>query len=520
MGSLTEKLDLGIEELLLVFLISLDVLEFAGLLSLELDYIKKIVSWVCLGYLIYLASPSEIFYGYKDKVVDTLMILGYFSLVLNDFVSSAADILSSMTADSAQAAISDSFLLPLYVFVTEHATVIISYSIYSGLGLLLLVSCFNLFMNVEIREPSIMAIFHRKGAADGMAGKLLRTFSSFFLTLGFFFIIFKMVVEWLGWVVDSSLLVLAIFFYFFFIIKRAKRYDPETLIFKIGNLGEEFYSRFISLFHSRSTVMMGIMGMLVLHLLTEIGVFILPYILGKDILYFGGLGEGHTVLWPLLLADLSLAPAIASKAAVVLVYALNVLAILSILIGPAFIWYDLYANRFLSSRKWLNGLFFAALAAFLINPLFSLGKLVSGSVAGADIRTVAIDVPSALLTALISFGIFAAVFGLSYSHLIKRGIKHLFIIVVNVFLGYYLYFFAGAMIEVHIASLSALRFSNVVLSLFLIFSLVALLLFYVFGFISFLIKSFHLGVALSGKDAKTAVEEEEVFISAGQDIKK
>ena len=226
-----KRVGLGIEELLLVFLIIINILEFAGLLTFELSYIDNIIDWVCLGYLLYLVSPTELFYGYKDKFVDALFIIAYFSLVMTDFVGFTADNLGNVSA------VSDSLLIPFYIFVTQNALTIVTYSIYLGFGILLLIASFNLFMNVEIKEPSILAIFHSPGPAQGMWKKIERTVSSFLLSLIFFFVVFKIVIEWLGWVVDSSIFILALFFYFFFVLKHAKKFDVESILFKLGNVG-------------------------------------------------------------------------------------------------------------------------------------------------------------------------------------------------------------------------------------------------------------------------------------------
>ena len=48
-----------------------------------MDYSKKIISWGALGYLLYSASLSKIFFGVKNKNLDLMLVLSYFMLIFN-----------------------------------------------------------------------------------------------------------------------------------------------------------------------------------------------------------------------------------------------------------------------------------------------------------------------------------------------------------------------------------------------------------------------------------------------------
>ena len=100
--------------------------------------------------------------------------------------------------------------------------------------------------------------------------------------------------EWLAIAIDAPLLVIALFIYLFFVIKHHKGFHAESMIFKLGNVGERFYEKFISLFHSKRGLFLGIAGMLVLHLLTDVGNFVIPYtFFSHDPLYFEQLGPAN-----------------------------------------------------------------------------------------------------------------------------------------------------------------------------------------------------------------------------------
>jgi len=105
---------------------------------------------------------------------------------------------------------------------------------------------------------------------------------------------------------DAPLVLLAIFFYLFYIIRKHKKYNVESFLYKIGNFGDEFYERFISLFHGKKTIFMGISGILVLHLLTDFGNFIIPAVTGFfHPMYFEQLDMSlHQNIYNLMLADL------------------------------------------------------------------------------------------------------------------------------------------------------------------------------------------------------------------------
>src|SRR3989338_8798573 len=102
--------------------------------------------------------------------------------------------------------------------------------------------------------------------------------AALFLCFSFFFLfIFQLMVEWLGVVVDAPIIFLGILFYIIVMVKFKHLFNPEHLITRIGETGEEFYQKFIRLFHTPYGVALGFSGILILHLLTDFGVYILSY---------------------------------------------------------------------------------------------------------------------------------------------------------------------------------------------------------------------------------------------------
>ena len=84
--------------------------------------------------------------------------------------------------------------------------------------------------------------------------------------------------EWLAIAVDAPLLMVAIFVYIL-VVLIGKRFSTEGLLYRIAAVGEQFYNNFVHLFQRKETILLGISGMLVLHLVTDIANFIVPLLI-------------------------------------------------------------------------------------------------------------------------------------------------------------------------------------------------------------------------------------------------
>src|SRR3989344_4435371 len=99
-----------IEEAILLGIVLLNVFDFLELLPDHLNFIKNIISWTVLGYLVYKISLTEIFFGNKSTHADLLILASYFLLIVKNFVAVAS------------AAIEESPNLGgFYAFVLQHA---------------------------------------------------------------------------------------------------------------------------------------------------------------------------------------------------------------------------------------------------------------------------------------------------------------------------------------------------------------------------------------------------------------
>jgi hypothetical protein len=307
--------------------------------------------------------------------------------------------------------------------------------------------------------------------------------------------------EWLAIAVDASLLVLTLIFYLLTLFRRHyRRLGAESFLYRVGESAENFYYRFIELFHRKETFFLGLSGLLVLHLITDIGNFIIPHVFGiHDELYFGVLGEaGHSPLLDLMRMNFRFASGFFQKIAIFWIYALNTIAMLLLLFLPAFIWYELYKKRGFKVGHIILSIFYTSLFVWALAPAFKIlpihNDIVLGSgLIGVDIITNQIPGLNPVFLMLMSIAVFALVFLLSYLRLLKRTLLLTAILIINFFVGYYVFFFIKTM-AVWFAhpmgfAVSQIKQNNPVILLLMGLFFVITLVFYAVSFITYLIES-------------------------------
>lgn len=478
---LKKRLDFGIGEILLLMLVVTGIMEFFDILPADLQYIQKTISWFCLGYLLYNANLTEIIFGYKDKLIDICLIIAYFLFAAKNFIA------YSKFAMEEIAETGGSLLVPLYSFMLDKAFTIELITLYLGGMIILILSLANLFMNISIKQPSIMGIIFEPGQPASTKDKILMAFSSFIIYSAFFAIVFNLIVEWLAWALDSVLLMLAVFFYLFFFIKNFRKLDAQSFLYKVGAAGDELYGKFISLFHSKSTLMLGISGLLVLHLVTDVGTFILPYIIGKNISYFASLGAGHMTLPSLFMIDIAGAMTLVSKISVVLVYLFNIFGVMVLFAGPAFIWYEMHSQRRIELPCIFHGTVLAAFFISIVLPIFRYQRINLEGVYGVDILTntiIASNAPFAAITALVIMVLASLI---CYNHLMKDIARYISVLFVEIFFCFYIYLFFADISGFYMKAFSAVKGRFVLFYLFIFVA--STTIFYIGGMFYFVYRS-------------------------------
>ncbi|MBN2567570.1 hypothetical protein JXB02_05815 [Candidatus Woesearchaeota archaeon] len=464
-----------IEELILIFLILANIFDFFEILPGDLDYVKKIVSWTALGYLLYKASLTDIFFSERRRGADLLLILAYFSLLFKDFILYAKSAVDEAGAD----------LSTFYSFIIQHDLLLTRWSIYLGGAILVVLSVWFTW-RATIRDPSVMATIHEEGPPPRTVMKWIeRWFLTFFLLVTFFVVVFNLLMEWLAIAVDAPLVIVGIFFFIF----KAKAFSPESFVYRVGTFSEEFLDRFIRLFHTKDKILLGISGMLVLHLVTDVGNFLVPYIVGfHDVLYFEHLGAGHESLLFHMAADFAAVPFGAEKVSVLWGYILNLIGMLMLLCLPSVLWYRLFSDRGLSFSPAALSMFFMSVVSSLLLPAFGIRMIGSPNLVGVDIVTQSIvgTAQPLVRTLSLSLAIGAATFLLAQNRFLHRMYNLLGIAGILGFFGYYIFLYFGDIFLYYAGTVESFFGTNLALIgayLFIFFTVT--ILFYAGGFFVF-----------------------------------
>ena len=469
------------EIFILFFLIVVNFLDFFEVLPGDVDFTKKILSWLLLAYLLYRISLTQLFFGVRNRFIDALLIIAYFFLITKNLVGYV-----HVAAEEAN------ILAPLYNFLIGNSAAIEIVSFYIG-GILLILLSLKMAFSLEVRAPSLMDVIHERGIILTLRRKLERVIVTFLVLSFFFIVVFNLVMEWLAIAVDASLLVVAFFFYMFTMFRtHYKKLHPESFLYKVGDVGENFYEDFIGLFHSKERIFLGISGLLVLHLLTDVANFIIPYLAGfRDILYFGHLGAGHDPIYLLFLKDAALVPTLLQKACISWIYIFNIFGMLFLLILPAYIWYKLYKRTgfFVSNKKLC--IFFISVTIFIMAPVFKIKEMAAEGLVGVDIITHQLPPNiSPPLIALSTLLIGALVYFLSFNHYLKERLMVLGIILIDLFFAAYIFYFFKSTASYYIETIKFLIYNlKYFIAFYFILFFIIMALFYMAGLIIFLLET-------------------------------
>ncbi|MFW6016795.1 MAG: FG-GAP repeat domain-containing protein, partial [bacterium] len=264
------KIHLKIHEVILFILIMLNILDFIELLPGDIDYFKKILSWIILGYVLYDVSITSIVTGRKEPIIDIALILSFFMLTLKNLVGFAKVAIHEVN-----------FMEDLYSFIWKYNT-IFEVNLFI-LGIAGIIICSYFLAKTEARNPSIIATFIKKE-------NFIKNFILIFIVLsGFFITVFNLMFEWLAIAVDAFILISTMIFTIFVILKHHKNFkNKNEILEEISEDSEKFYEKVISLFHYKKFIPLAFSGLLILFMLTEIANFLIPYLTGiYDIIYFG-----------------------------------------------------------------------------------------------------------------------------------------------------------------------------------------------------------------------------------------
>jgi hypothetical protein len=547
------RIESAIEDFILITLLITKMMEFFGLTGLlqnigvfpgEIAFIDVIISMTAMAYVLYQAEITEIFFGTNHKHLNLLIIFFCFFLIGSKFVEFSGTYIDEYNTmypkkfinnqtryeltlkemgwteeDFSKALPTEQdkqeFLIAKRVIYTQREnspTNALFYSIADdmvsgrenfqltsfiiGSILLILISIYITF-KVDIINPSIV------GALLGEHKNILLKFSMVFtVIMSFHLLFFNFVMEWLTVVIDAPVILIAIILYVFKVHGVGKSLGSEEILHKIADAIENNVEKFTSLFHSRNTILLGLAGILILHLVADMGAFVIPNIIPTESAYESKLdSESHMKLFELFSKDKEI---IQDKFVLILGffgYVINTIALILLMVFPIFIWYSIYsaktsedAEPFIISSAFI-AIFYSTVFFYVFMPVFKIISYKDYSLAryGTDIQTQSIFTSGNSIFLIFSLAvlILIAILILCMFDSIKKILFYAMTIIAIFFFGFYVFCYSYSLI-LYYANLLSDFFSAgqfFVLFMYVLFLIISII-FYMGGYLSFLVSVF------------------------------
>lgn len=360
---------LRLDQAFLIAVFVLEIFDFLNRLSPEWEVVDWAVSWLLFGYLLYQTSLSAIFFGVASRWANLLMLAGYFLLSGYKIVAFLGVVAPGLDPSSG--------LYPLVQYAARHGNAVDAALFAAGMALLI-GAAVAAALRLRFGDPSVAAVL-RLPAEPGSRAFGGRAAGSFLIIFGFFITVFNLMAEWLIIALDQAILMLCLLAYVLLLSRDLKLLRHEVAgthwIHRVEGIAEDFYSEFLKHFVYRETLLLGLGGMLVLHLLTDLGIFLQPFVFGaQSVSYIPVLAHSATVwsLWAGQTAGLSWAAAALLGTA----YLLNIGGMVALLVAPAYLWYLLYRHKQLHVARPFLVAFIAAVPAVFVAPIFSVESLM------------------------------------------------------------------------------------------------------------------------------------------------
>lgn len=339
-------------------------------------------------------------------------------------------------------------LFYLIKFLADNAAMLEKFAFLIG-GIALIVLALYWAFTKQISAPSLMHVIHEDKKSKTFFQKLFRSLVIYIVLVAFFIAVFNLIMEWLAVAIDAYIVVVLVLLYIYWVFKGHKKFKTEHFITKVGSGSEKFYEKFVELFHTKHGIFLGIAGILVLHLLTDIGIFILPYILfPQDPLYFHQdpmyFSADHNPLSVLFMQDYTLTQNIGEIAALSYNYIFSSIGIIMLFLIPAYIWHTIFKGRKGHANRVLLSLFFMGLICHVFTPLFKIKSLETPYLVGVDITTSSV-IPNLTLPLSLVAGISVVVgivfYFLTKNTFLRREMTYGAVIIGMIYLGKYIYYF-------------------------------------------------------------------------------
>ncbi|MFH1641643.1 MAG: CPBP family intramembrane glutamic endopeptidase [Nanoarchaeota archaeon] len=456
-----------------IFLLLVGIADFIGILPSSLDILDKALTALVLVYFWLKLKPLKFLLGYQSKVTDKILVAAFYLFVIDTFVP----------------------LIPNFPEELAFNTSLVSITV--GTLVIALIALYVSFKKIQ-RESLFHSFFSIIDRKDELFDKLSKKrfiplkFIMFFIVMMFMSeYFFGLINQWFIVSLDKSLLIVAVLF----AVKDIKNSKSEALN-KIGNFDEWLLGTITDVFTNRKKFYLGLGMLLVLHYLSDLAVFFIPYLLpiAKDPYYFDLIGnpEQHLTIKQLL-ANETLTTT-AQNIAAHISYFFSSLGILFLFLIPIGLIFLIVLKKDLRRMVEIRGsnLFLGITASSII--IFFIGMwtkpkvILSAHVVGVDFVTNTVSSASFLnFTALVVIIASVIIISLFISHKAEEAawiaiffasLTYLSVYSVNFFISYHYYYFYNI-----IPYFSNIQSYPMIFNSYLLIGLS--FIFYVIGFIVF-----------------------------------
>lgn len=281
--------------LLFAFII-LNILDFFNFFSLissftgDVDFFKKILSWSLIFYLFANLSLTKIITGFKNKSYDILLLIAYsfvvFPSILNFYLNNVDfelyNIFSFIINNSFQN------------LITEFSLFVLNF----GIVIIAVVSIL-IFLNLPIHKESFIGSFSIN--PYNYFSNIFKLLLIIGFNLFFVFTFFKFFMEWFALAIDAALILLGLLYYvYIYIFKHEKELRLDSFLKDIVNSGNAFFKQLILYLQDKKTFFIAISLLITIHLVVDIGVYLIPFSTGIDNGLYNVLNDDNSPLKPLL----------------------------------------------------------------------------------------------------------------------------------------------------------------------------------------------------------------------------
>lgn len=389
-----------------IFFILLNIIDFSNLFNIfgnlgnDLDFFKKLLSWSLIGYIFYKVSLTKIFIGKKIKKYDIFLIIAF------SFMTIIKSLVLYVINNPPQNFVIFKYFLSKIPTIGQTGNLFVLYTFLIGLIFIIILSILILKNNSPLKNSLIGSI----NFSDYLKFLKFDYISLILFSIFFGLIVFNFFMEWFALAVDSIILVAGLIYYLIKYIHNHTSGKISKFLKNVSNTGNLFFKNLIEKFSSKKTIFIGVAFLLTLHLIVDIGVYLIPYTIGtQNTLYSNNNFENlitHNSLFNILSFNEKLIESNFSKDynylkneplilfIVFIFYLLYLFFFYFLMFMPFYIFYKNFNNSKIEIKKIFVILFLSSLV--LISILFTITDISSPifikmhnslSVYGVDIQT-------------------------------------------------------------------------------------------------------------------------------------